>query len=298
MSFVDAETEGEVYGEWHQTHKKRKSSKKLVYTTQFDQGMSALEDMKEPPYVEPEGPISVPHDGPPAPAPIRYLSLPEINRDNFRSLHGIDIQPEDDVDLDHTSCDSGDEEKPKPSGGAGSFASARRMHECFLCRWGNTQADSTHMKRIRELILDNIGKIDTRFIALTVHKYYTEIVRPEALMMGRVLPKWRSKDIFVCIETHNFYPEIRLTRNLSDLTVIENGLLRQLFTEHGPDAKNIKLYTDIVKLGWTLRNTKMDALNFNTNGAVQLSKPATQPPGMRLARGVKRPHRSLLTKPK
>lgn len=297
MSFVDTENEGEVYGDWHQTHKKRKSTKKLVYTTQFEQGMSAIEDMREAPYVEPEPPVSVPHDAPPGPAPIRYLSLPEVNRENFRLLHGIEIDPADDVDLDHTSCDSEDEGVPKPAG-AGSFASARRMHECFLCRWGNTNADSAHMKRIKELILENIGKIDTRFIALTVHRFYMEVVRPEAAVMGRVLPKWRSKDIFVCIETHNFYPEIRLTRNLSDLTVIENGLLRQLFTEHGPDSKNIKMYTDIVKLSWALRGTKMDALNFNTNGAVQLSKPAAQPVGMRLARGVKRPHRSLLTVPK
>jgi hypothetical protein len=300
MSFFGAEDFGEVDGDWHSTKKRRQGLKKpkKVYTTQFceSEALAALETMDEAPAES--APISVPHDV--APAPIRYLSLPEVSRANFAALHNVTINPDDDVDLDHTSCDSEDDEHAAAAAPSGpsAFGSKRRMNECFLCRWGNEEADSEHMRTIRKMILENIGKIDTKFIALTVHRYYMEIVRPEAQLMGRCLPAWRSKDIFVCIETHNFYPEIRLTRNLSDLAVIENGILRQLFTEHGPDAKNIKLYTEIVKLGWTLRNTKIDALNFNSGGVAKLGASAQQPRAMRIAHGVKRPHTSLLQRNK
>jgi len=51
-------------------------------------------------------------------------------------------------------------------------------------------------------------------IALIMHRYYTDTMRNKAQTRGQYLPPWRSKSIFICIETHNLKPEIQIARNM------------------------------------------------------------------------------------
>jgi hypothetical protein len=56
-----------------------------------------------------------------APAPLRFMALRELNRVNFLVDYGIKLTEDDDVDLDHTSCeeeeelvDDDDDDEPLP----------------------------------------------------------------------------------------------------------------------------------------------------------------------------------------
>jgi len=179
-----------------------------------------------------------------------------------------------------------------PAVGGGGHGSVSRMNDCFLCRWGQHDYDSVnneHMAHMLRLIFDNIGEVDTPFIALAVHAFYKNVIRPAAAGAGQWLPKWRSKQIFICIETHNFHPEIKLARDIRNISIVQSALERKLFSrtladdaaallnagaegepvERAPadsDTANLKLikqYETVLKLKWTLYGIKMPAMNFH-----------------------------------
>ena len=153
------------------------------------------------------------------------------------------------------------------------------------------------MRTLLRLIFDNIGEIDTPFIAIAVHAYYKNVIMPAAAQLGQRLPMWRSKQVFVCIETHNFCPEIKLARDLRNISIVQAGLERKLFiapVKHAPaapgdDAQDMpnprvfKHYVDTMKLKWTMYGIKMGVMNFHRPSAdIQLGADRPRYKGIRL----------------
>lgn len=114
---------------------------------------------------------------------------------------------------------------------ASTASTAGRLTRCFMCMYGNGghgAVNNHHMKTILQLMYGNIGEIPFEAIALSVHRYYKNVIRPAALEAGQPLPKWRSRDVFVCLMTHNQDPALRLARDLHKWGIIQNALEAQL----------------------------------------------------------------------
>lgn len=357
------------------------------------------------------GPKVVPHSGAkgkaaaPSPYQRRAMSLREVNRENFFKNYGIELTSEDEIDLDHTSCESSDDEevvqksnrrklshgfeddeedsfdshhresadksaeiaqrraeasdsdfslskmrslslldekekesgqeeeddeshslvrggnsssmarapvsifnrerastssqvgvvrerasqshtavREKSGGGSerssgssksmGGHSSKSRAKDCFLCSWGNRQHDMVNnedMKKLLSLIHSNIGEIGLEFLALIVHRFYKNQILAKAAARGQYLPKWRSRDILVCLETHNHNPKIKLSNTLRNISVVQNALENRLFDEFvdekgnkvvAPNIEVFKLYEKIVKLDFAVRKVDLKQMNF------------------------------------
>jgi hypothetical protein len=145
------------------------------------------------------------------------------------------------------------------------------MNRCFLCRWGNRRSDAienNHMRTLMSMLDRHIGDIAPPFIALVMHAYYTKVMRPEAAALGRLLPIWRSKQILICITTHNYRPDIRLMRNIDTLTTLEQALERTMYTKDAdgnitPSLGVSKRLLEVMKLKFSLYGLKLAQMNFN-----------------------------------
>ena len=165
----------------------------------------------------------------------------------------------------------------------GGHGSHTRMNSCFLCRWGNQKYDSVsndQMNTLLQLIYENIGQVDTPFIALAVHAYYKNVIRPSAAGAGQFLPPFRSKAVYICIETHNFDPRIRLAGDIRALSIIQAAYERKIFSRNVVDLdlgggegndivdpKQTKAYLDVMKMKWGLYNNKTSSNNYMREGA-------------------------------
>lgn len=349
------------------------------------------------------GPRVVPHSGagrgkapPPTPPLLRPISLREVNRDNFFKNYGIQLTDADEIDLDHTSCETSedeaeqqpqnrrklshnnvpssqfeddeedsfnthdresadrsaeaaqrqaeasdsdfsltrlrslsisgvpkdqeklddDEDESSSDGGSlvkggksalsskpaaastslvvreksgserssgstrsmGGHASKSRVKDCFLCSWGNRQHDMVNnddMKKLLGLIHNNIGEVGLEFLALIVHRFYKNQIQRVAAARGQYLPKWRSRDILICLETHNHNPKIKLSSTLRNISVVQNALENRLFVESidekgerrvVPNVEVFKLYEKIVKLDFSVRKIDIKQMNFYRPG--------------------------------
>lgn len=120
---------------------------------------------------------------------------------------------------------------------AGVASTVGRMNSCFLCRWGKHEHDvvnNEHMESLLRMIYENIGEIPPEYIALAVHKFYMCVLRPAAIRAGQQLPVWRSRDIFICITTHNQDPQMRLARDLQKLEVVQQAIEGHIFYQQMP----------------------------------------------------------------
>lgn len=299
---------------------------------------------------------TVPHKG--EAATFKSLTLEQIRRDNFRLNHNIIIDPEDEIDLENTSCESDpssddeadDDNDDKPgasrsvgTGGGGndddddefSVDSIRRRHakthadndddaddekteelerefdndpvaksssirkrlkekyflkktkrkrgavdrvagamgrfrKCFLCAWGKRTYDvqEVQMNKLMRIWHENIGEIPPEYIALAMHEYYKSVIKPDSEARGDCLPVWRSKDVFICITTHNHMPEMELASDLTDLK-ISQGLLKRKLSERGPDVEDkvrrdmMKEHRETMALKWRLYALPLERMNFH-----------------------------------
>lgn len=114
---------------------------------------------------------------------------------------------------------------------ASTASTAGRLTKCFVCMYGNGGQGTVHnhhMKTLLQHMYGNVGEVPFEAIALTVHNYYEKVMRPAALEAGQPLPKWRSRDVFVCLMTHNQDPALRLARDLHKWGIIQSALEAQL----------------------------------------------------------------------
>jgi hypothetical protein len=161
----------------------------------------------------------------------------------------------------------------------GGHSSAGRMNNCFLCRWGNKSADAvenSHMKTLMMILDRHIGDIAPKFIALVMHAYYRKIMMPAAAAANRFLPVWRSKQIFICITTHNYRPEMRLIHDIETLTTLEASLQATLYKKDAegniePSLPTAKRLLEVMKMKWSLYGLPLSKLNFNS-GTDQTTK--------------------------
>jgi hypothetical protein len=162
---------------------------------------------------------------------------------------------------------------------AGGHGSANRMNGCFLCRWGNRTADAVennHMSTLMAILDRHIGDIPPKFIALVMHAYYNKVIRREAAAVGRFLPVWRSKQIFVCITTHNYRPEMRVIHDIETLTTLEGRLTATLYKKDPegniePSLATAKRLLEVMKMKWSLYSLPLTKMNFNS-GTDQTAK--------------------------
>jgi hypothetical protein len=162
---------------------------------------------------------------------------------------------------------------------AGGRNSANRMNGCFLCRWGNRTADAVennHMSTLMMILDRHIGDIPPKFIALVMHAYYNKVIRREAASVGRFLPVWRSKQIFVCITTHNYRPEMRVIHDIETLTTLEGALKATMYKKDAegnidPSLATAKRLLEVMKMKWSLFSLPLNKMNFNS-GTDQTAK--------------------------
>ena len=173
---------------------------------------------------------------------------------------------------------SGSERSSGSTKSMGGHASKSRVKDCFLCSWGNRQHDMVNnedMKKLLGLIHNNIGEVGLEFLALIVHRFYKNQIQRVAAARGQYLPKWRSRDILICLETHNHNPKIKLSSTLRNISVVQNALENRLFIESVdekgekrviPDVEVFKLYEKIVKLDFSVRKIDIKQMNFYRPG--------------------------------
>jgi hypothetical protein len=176
-----------------------------------------------------------------------------------------------------------DEDVAKGGGGGGdedgevvidvskSASTMGRLTCCFMCLYGQEEYDSVNnedMAHMYRLWFGNIGKIDNMCIALIMHRYYTDTVRPKAQCRGQTLPPQRSKQFLVCITTHNLIPEMQISNDLWNLTTICNTMTTQLISvnekeEMSVNWKNVTEYVKALKAKNWLSYLRADKMIFN-----------------------------------
>lgn len=177
-----------------------------------------------------------------------------------------------------------------------------RVTGCFRCMWGNGAlgaVNNAHMATLLKLIYSNIGDKPLKAIALSVHRYYTRVMRPAARAAGQFLPKWRSKDILICLLTHNQNPVLRLARDLEKYSIIQSALeLKLAYWEHtiieppsddesgapppapvAPpppvlvvDSATVRLLNTVNKHIYLLQSAKPKAMIFNDETLVRIER--------------------------
>lgn len=211
------------------------------------------------------------------PPPQERTSLSSQSRERSLSLQGAAARENVSSSrvVAREKSGGGSEKSSGSSKSMGGHSSKSRVKDCFLCSWGNRQHDMVNnedMKKLLSLIDNNIGEIGLEFIALIVHRFYKNQIFVKAAARGQYLPKWRSRDILVCLETHNHNPKIKLSSTLRNLSVVQSALENRLIDEFvdaqgnrraEPNVDVFKLYEKIVKLYWAIQKIDLKPLNFN-----------------------------------
>jgi len=147
-----------------------------------------------------------------------------------------------------------------------------RMNNCFLCKWGKRSYDfvnNDHMEKLMKLRDENLGEIPLEYIAMAMHAYYKNVIKPAAQGRGQFLPVWRSKHIFICLMSHNQIPQIKLVHDLNVVDTMQ-GFLERKIGVNAEDSDNqipirqlMKELRDTMTLGWRLRMMPMAKMNFH-----------------------------------
>ena len=147
-----------------------------------------------------------------------------------------------------------------------------RMNNCFMCAWGKRTDDSInneHMTKLRMLLHQNVGEMPKEYIALAMHAYYKNVIRPAAQTRGQMLPVMRSKHFFICITSHNQIPEIKLAHDLEVMEIMQNFLERKIAvvpmgsTDEAPVRQLMKELRETVAIKWRLFGLPMPRMNFH-----------------------------------
>lgn len=170
---------------------------------------------------------------PPSESASKSVSASKRRRVDESDTSGISLGSSD-TSVDHDDDGGGDDDDDGSivCGGTAEVASTLgRMTGCFRCLYGQEEYDSVNnedMAHLHKLHYENIGKIDPMCIALIMHKFYNETIRPKAVARGQYLPPWRSKSIFVCNMTHNWNPETQIVTHLLDITTVLSCIKNKL----------------------------------------------------------------------
>ena len=148
-----------------------------------------------------------------------------------------------------------------------------RMNRCFMCGWGKRSEDSInneHMAKLRQMLHNNVGEIPKEYIALNMHAYYKNVIRPAAQTRGQMLPVMRSKHFFICITSHNQIPELKLAHDLEVMEIMQNFLERKIAVvppgagnEEAPVRQLMKELRETVAIKWRLFGLPMPRMNFH-----------------------------------
>jgi hypothetical protein len=153
------------------------------------------------------------------------------------------------------------------------------------------------VRHILELINRNVGRTPLEYVALAVHRYYTSNVRsPNNTIRMSLLPPWRSRDVFICLSTHNLVPEIKLYKDINTACTIQSMFERVLAKiPDGSDAETIALqsvraWEKITALKWRMyglnmgrmayhepeRNIKLDGVGASHFNGLRLDRPGAK----------------------
>jgi len=147
-----------------------------------------------------------------------------------------------------------------------------RLNNCFLCAWGKRNYDSVnnmHMENLLKLCYHNIGEMPLEYIAMAMHGYYKNVIKPAAETRGQILPRMRSKHFFICLMSHNHIPEIKLQHDLSVMETLQGFLERKVAiktlgsSEETPVRHLLKELRETIVLKWKLQGLPMNKMAFH-----------------------------------
>lgn len=158
------------------------------------------------------------------------------------------------------SCGSSKRKSTEPARGE-----RGKLVECFFCMWARDKSGRVQrpkMQTLEKLMFDGAGEVQLQMRARAAHLFYTYNIRIEAFASGIVLPKWRSKQVFMCILTHNNHPREALALRITDTTRVADMLARNIShyveDENGkkrevPNFEVLRYFKDYIRLNMWLR---------------------------------------------